>query len=201
MKKTHIALLFVLYLWACQLKKSENPEKSTIAQKDTLLKSTSNTEETLFEENEGFSSEDDVDFMPPIEDQSYLGIEIGKPITDYPDLLHLGILKTGEGEFPVHYIRYHKDTLGYIFGKRMIETIHIWDNRGATNTGVRVGTNFGELKAFLGQPEVHGSEMESRVQVFHKKHRYLLDYHSMEYELDFLKIPDSVVVKEIIIIN
>ncbi|MAQ75453.1 MAG: hypothetical protein CL613_03870 [Aquimarina sp.] len=62
-----------------------------------------------------------------------------------------------------------------------------------------MGTTFGELKEILKTPEVHGSEMESRVHVFNKKHMYRLEYYDIEYDIDATKIPDTAVVKEIII--
>lgn len=143
--------------------------------------------------------EDEMEFMPPIENNSYLGIVVGNAISDYQDLLKPGTLKTGEGEFEVQYIIYMADTLGYAFGEETIESIHIWDSRGATNQGIRVGTTFGELKKILENPEVHGSEIESRVYAIEKNRKYRLNYFSMEYDLDISKIPDTISITEIII--
>lgn len=143
--------------------------------------------------------EDEMGFMPPIEDDNYLGLIVGHAISEYQDLLKPGTLKTGEGEFEVQYIIYKTDTLGYASGDKTIESIHIWDSKGATNHGIRVGTTFGELKNILEQLQVHGSEIESRIHVVEKNRMYRLNYYSMEYDLDISEIPDSVSITEIII--
>lgn len=143
--------------------------------------------------------EDEMGFMPPIEDDNYLGLIVGHAISEYQDLLKPGTLKTGEGEFEVQYIIYKTDTLGYPSGDKTIESIHIWDSKGATNHGIRVGTTFGELKNILEQLQVHGSEIESRVHVVEKNRMYRLNYYSLEYDLDISEIPDSVSIIEIII--
>ncbi|WP_146129918.1 hypothetical protein [Flagellimonas meridianipacifica] len=197
MRKVCFFILLLALAISCQSKNTTKEKSNSTVSNDTVPNHTLNEENVIFEEIEEEIVEDDMDFMPPIEEQSYYGIEIGKPIKDYE--LHSGTLKTGEGEFQVHYMFYKKDTLGYVSGEDLIETIHIWDRRGATNEGVRVGTTFGEIKDLFPLPKVHGSEMESRVHVFHKKHMYRLDYYNLEYELDHSRIPDSVRVTEIII--
>ena len=186
---------------ACKTEKKQSTEDKSIVI-DTIISSKSiekTNDSTKFEEENIEDEYDEMKFMPPIENDSYLGVVIGTSVKDYQNILKPGEVETGEGVFDVHYIIYKTDTLGYAFGNDNIESIHIWDPRGATNQGIRIGTTFGELKAILKTPKVHGSEIEARVHVFNENHRYRLDYHNMEYNLDYLQIPDSVRVKEIII--
>ncbi len=205
--KTHIILLLIICAIAgCKTEKKPQPiDKDTVAD-DTIVtpKSVENTNDltkTEEEEEEEEYFEDEMKFMPPIENDSYFGVAVGSKISDNPNTLRPGELRTGEGAFNVHYMIHKVDTLGYVYGDDIIESIHIWDSRGSTNNGIRVGTTFAELKNILQEPKVHGSEMEARVHVFNENHMYRLNYHSMEYNLDFSEIPDSVVVKEIIIVK
>ncbi len=203
MKTPYIILLIISVITACKEEKKTQTidDKSIVI--DTIIspKSIEKTNDPTKFEEEYIEDEyiEDEEFMPPIENDSYFGIVIGKQISDNKNVLKPGELKTGEGVFDVHYIMYKADTLGYVFGSNIIESIHISDTRGATNNGIRVGTTFDYLKKILKKPEVHGSEIESRVHVFNQNHMYRLDYYSMEYNLDYLEIPDTVVVKEIII--
>ena len=202
MKTRYITFLLCCLIAACKTEnKSESTEANTIV--TNTITTADSVEETrnpnAFDEENEEEEMNDMEFMPPIEKNSYLGLTIGDDVSDHKKVLAEGQLQTGEGEFDVHYIVYKSDTLGYAFGEKSIESIHIWDSRGATNDGIRVGTTFGELKEILKTPEVHGSEMESRVHVFNKKHMYRLEYYDIEYDIDAAKIPDTVVVKEIII--
>nr|WP_298998828.1 hypothetical protein [uncultured Allomuricauda sp.] len=197
MRKVFFLVLPIALAISCQSKNTTKDKSNSTISNDTVPTHTPNKENIIFDEIEEEIIEDDMDFMPPVEEQSYYGIEIGNPIKDYQ--LPSGTLKTGEGEFQVYYMLYNNDTLGYVYGEDLIESIHIWDGRGATMEGVRVGTTFGEIKDLFPLPKVHGSELESRVNVFHKKHIYRLNYYSPEYELDYSTIPDSVRVTEIII--
>lgn len=206
MKTPAILFLIILLSAACKTESESRPNAAKSPALDTIISATSihktydsTTVEAEAEEDKFV--EDPMEFMPPIENESYLGIVVGNRIKEHQNLLNPGTLATGEGAFDVHYISYKTDTLGYVYGKDVIESIHIWDSRGATNNGIRTGMTFSELKDILKEPKVHGSELESRVYVFHKKHRYQLDYYSMEYDLNYTEIPDSVVVKEIMIVN
>lgn len=200
MKNQFLLIFLTSFLTlACNPKnQSQTEEKEPVVKdsvKDTKKKEMSYESANIEDED----YEDQMEFMPPIEDDSYLGLIVGKAISDYQDILKSGTLKTGEGEFDVQYIVYKADTLGFIYGEKAIESIHIWDSRGATNHGIRVGTTFGELKNILEQLQVHGSEIESRVHVVEKNRMYRLNYYSMEYDLDISEIPDSVSITEIII--
>ncbi len=202
MKKPYILLITLCLIISCKTeKKSQQFEDKSIGI-DTVSTPSSiekNSDLTEIEEDEEEDIEDDMKFMPPIENDSYLGVVVGNNMNDHQNILKPGTLQTGEGVFDVHYIIYKADTLGYAYGNDIIESLHIWDPRGATNNGIRVGTTFGELKDILKEPKVHGSEIEARVHVFNEKHMYRLNYNSMEYNLDYLKIPDTVMVQEIII--
>ena len=201
MKTPYIIVLIISLITACKTEKKQSTEDKSIVI-DTIVSSKSiekTNDSTKFEEENIEDEYDEMKFMPPIENDSYLGVVIGTSVKDYQNILKPGEVETGEGVFDVHYIIYKADTLGYAFGNDNIESIHIWDPRGATNQGIRIGTTFGELKDILKTPKVHGSEIEARVHVFNENHRYQLDYHNMEYNLDYLQIPDSVRVKEIII--
>ena len=201
MKTPYIILLIISLITACKTEKKSQPidEKSIVIDTITPPKSIEKTHDSTKLEEEYM--EDEMKFMPPIENDSYFGIVIGNRINDYRNVLKPGELATGEGVFDVHYIVHKVDTLGYAFGNDSIESIHIWDSRGSTNNGIRGGTTFGELKDILKEPKVHGSEIEARVHVYNENHMYRLDYYSMEYNLDYSEIPDTVVVKEIIIIK
>ncbi len=202
MKIPFIILLTISLITACKTEKKSQPINDKSIAIDTIIppKSIEKTyNSTKFEEEEEIM--DEMEFMPPIENNSYFGVVVGNQIKDYQNVLQPGELETGEGVFDVHYIIRNVDTLGYAFGKDSIESIHVWDSRGSTNKGVRIGTTFGELKDILKEPKVHGSEIEARVHVFNENHMYRLDYYSMEYNLDYSVIPDTVVVKEIIIMK
>lgn len=198
MRKKYIVILIIGLLSACRNKNKNlhSQGQSTVVDIVVTDKSPETTFEPTTTEDELF---DEMKFMPPIEYNSYLGIEIGKSINNYHTLLKPGVLETGEGSFNVQYIIYQSDTLGYVLGKSAIESIHIWDARGATNDGVRVGTTFKELTTLLKDPEVHGSEIESRVHVLNKTYMYRLNYNSIDYHIDQSRIPDTVRVKEIIV--
>jgi len=202
MKTQYIILLITSLIIACKTEKKSQPTDDKSIAMDTIIpsKSIEKTNDSIkFEEEEYI--EDEIKFMPPIENDSYFGVVIGNQINDHQNVLKPGELETGEGVFEVHYIINKVDTLGYAFGNDLIESIHIWDLRSSTNNGIRIGTTFGELKDILKEPKVHGSEIEARVHVFNENHMYRLDYYSMEYNLDYSEIPDTVVVKEIIIIK
>ncbi|MEL7268180.1 MAG: hypothetical protein AAGL34_01250 [Bacteroidota bacterium] len=196
-KPTFHLLILILVVVGCRPKKTQEVSETEQVGKDTLITSSplSVDEEPILEEE----MMEDIEFMPPIESKSYFGITVGDSTMTHAKVLRSGSLKNGEGAFPVHYILWKKDTLGYTYGENVIESIHIWDSRGTTLEGVRVGSTFSEIKQFLKNPVVHGSEMESRVHVFHEKHLYRLDYYNANYEIDISQIPDSVVVKEIIL--
>ncbi|MEL6918565.1 MAG: hypothetical protein AAFO99_12635 [Bacteroidota bacterium] len=201
MKKLFIPCLILSLSTACKTEKKSNPIHGKHRVLDTILApepAEKITDSTNFEEE---YVEDEMKFMPPVENNSYFGIPVGALINDHQDVLKSGELKTGEGVFDVHYIIHKVDTLGYVFGNDIVESICIWDSRSSTNNGIGIGTTFAELKDILKQPNVHGSEVESRVYVFNENHRYRLNYYSMEYNLDYTKIPDTVVVEEIIIIK
>ena len=155
--------------------------------------------ETTNESDEEDVIMDPMEFMPPIEANSYYGIAVGQDITQSADVLFPGSLKTGEGVFDVHYMLFQKDTLGYVYGLEKIESIHIWDGRGATPEGIRVGTTFGEAKQLLKNIAVQGSEMESRVYIVRENHSYRLAYNSTAPDIDPKQIPDTVKIQEIII--
>ncbi len=201
MKTPYLILLIISLIMACKTeKKQPTDNKSSVIDTIISAKSVEKTNDsTKFEEEYIEDEYDEMKFMPPIENDSYLGVVIGTSINDYQNILKPGELESGEGVFDVHYIIYKVDTLGYAFGNDIIESIHVWDSRGSTNKGIRVGTTFGELKDILKKPKVHGSEIEARVHVFSENHMYRLDYHSIEYNLDYSEIPDTVIVKEIII--
>lgn len=186
---------------ACKTEKKAQPidDKSIVIDTIVPSKSVEKTNDSIELEEEYI--EDEMEFMPPIENDSYFGVMIGNRINEYQNVLKPGELETGDGVFDVHYIIHKVDTLGYALGNDIIESIHIWDSRGSTNDGVRIGTTFGELKDILKEPKVHGSEIEARVHVFNENHMYRLDYYSMEYNLDYSEIPNTAVVKEIIIIK
>ena len=193
-------LFLVLAIISCQPKKTQEPSEPIQVIKDTSITASPIVEdEAPIPEIPEEEMMDDMEFMPPIESNSYFGIAVGDSTIAHPKVLSSGSLKSGEGVFPVNYILWNKDTLGYTYGENVIESIHIWDSRGTTLEGVRVGSTFSEIKQFLKNPMVHGSEIESRVHVFYEKHLYRLDYYDANYEIDVSQIPDSVVVKEIIL--
>ncbi|MBX2846482.1 MAG: hypothetical protein KTR13_09750 [Saprospiraceae bacterium] len=192
--KVRYLLMASLLVFACQPK-----EKPTVTEEDPIIDSMLKEKPIIPLEPEE-EVEDVLKFMPPIEAQSYFGFEIGQAISERPEDLVAGALSTGEGTFEVQYMRYQNDTLGYVFAPAdTIESIHIWDERGATLQGIRPGTTFAELKTFLPQFEVHGSEVEARVHVFFEAHRYRLNYNHSDYNLDSNDIPDDVEVMEVII--
>ncbi|MEM9078239.1 MAG: hypothetical protein AAGC43_14445 [Bacteroidota bacterium] len=201
MKKPYLLFIIMGLAIACKTDKKSNPVNKNKMVIDTAIRvkpSKKNTDSIHSEED---YAEDEMKFMPPIEDKSYLGIEVGTRIVDHIDVLKPGTLKTGEGIFDVYYIMHEIDTLGYVFGQDMIKSIHIWYSKSFTNNGIGIGTTFGQLKEIFVEPKVHGSEIEARVHVFNQNHMYQLDHLSMEYNLDAKYIPDSVVVKEIIIVK
>ncbi|MEO1484991.1 MAG: hypothetical protein AAFU57_04540 [Bacteroidota bacterium] len=193
-------LFLILVIIGCQPKKTQEASGPDQVSKDTSITSSPLiVDEEPIPEIPEEEMMDDMEFMPPIESNSYFGITVGDSVVRHHKVFRSGSLKSGEGVFPVNYILWKKDTLGYAFGEDTIETIHIWNSRGTTHKGIRVGSTFAEIKQFLKNPKIHGSEMESRVHVFHEKHLYRLDYYNANYEIDVSQIPESVVVTEIIL--
>ncbi|MEM8765482.1 MAG: hypothetical protein AAGD88_16795 [Bacteroidota bacterium] len=199
-KRIRYIPLLVLTMLGCQSKKNQEPSEPIQVAKDTsITESASIPDEEPIPEIPEEEMVDEMEFMPPIESNSYFGIAIGDSTIAHAKVLRPGSLKSGEGQFPVNYILWNKDTLGYAYGENIIESIHIWDNRGTTYEGVRVGSTFAEIKQLLKTPKVHGSEIESRVHVLHRQHSYRLDYYDANYEIDISQIPDSVRVMEIVV--
>lgn len=196
--------IFIFILFSCQSNRKETKGVQEVIPTDTTVvstpkvKSTKNINETTPPESDN-EIMDAIEFMPPIEDNSYYGIEIGKDLTGLTNQLHPGKLKTGEGAFEVNYILFESDTLGYVNGQERVKSIHIWDRRGATKEGVRVGASLGEVKEFLENITIQTSEMESRVYLKNGKHLYRLNYYSGIENLAISTIPDSTQITEIII--
>ena len=196
--------IFIFILFSCQSNRKETkevqeevPTDTSVVSKSKVKSPTSITETTPTETDNKVMVA--IEFMPPIEDNGYYGIEIGKDLTGLTNLLHAGKLKTGEGTFEVNYILFQSDTLGYVNGQERVKSIHIWDKRGATKEGVRVGTSLGVVKELLENITIQTSEMESRVYLKNGKHLYRLNYYSGLENLDIAKIPDSTEITEIII--
>ncbi|MEL6976690.1 MAG: hypothetical protein AAGL29_15045, partial [Bacteroidota bacterium] len=145
----HILFLALATL-GCQPKKTQERSESIQVDKDTsITASPILTDKEPIPEIPEEEMMDDMEFMPPIESNSYLGIVVGDSTIAHSNVLRSGSLKSGEGVFPVNYILWNKDTLGYTYGENLIESIHIWDSRGTTLEGVRVGSTFAEIKRFL----------------------------------------------------
>jgi len=199
-----LALLLGILLWSCRQNSKNHDGDAQAVEKDTISpikakQQNTATTRAVGEIEDDSSMMDDMDFMPPIEAKSYYGVQLDQDIDELRDLLLPGKRNTGEGSFEVHYMLFGQDTLGYVYGKEKVKSIHIWDTCGATQEGLRVGTTFIEAKRLLQDFEVHGSELESRVYMYKGNHRYRLDYYSSNYNLAQDTIPDSTEVMEIII--
>ena len=195
-KKIHLCLL-IAFFCSCQQKVKHNEVGNPESPKDTVI--SEQTENSSFDSVDVVTEESDeefimdpIEFMPPIEANGYYGITVGENIKTSKDVLFPGVFRTGEGFFDVHYILFQKDTLGYVYGSDKVKSIHIWDHRGATHEGIRVGMAFGEVNQLL-------KELESRAYIVMEKHSYRLDYNSTANPIDPNHIPDTVKIQEIII--
>ena len=107
MKTRYITFLLCCLIAACKTeKRSESTEANPIVT-DTIttadsVKETRNP--NAFDEENEEEEMDDMEFMPPIEKNSYFGLTIGDDVSDHKKVLAEGQLQTGEGEFDVHYI-------------------------------------------------------------------------------------------------
>ncbi|WP_422859936.1 hypothetical protein ACOKFD_03215 [Flagellimonas sp. S174] len=147
MRKACFLTFLLIPTLSCQHKNTQKDKIESTVTNDSIMIDIIHEEKVTLDEIEDEIIEDDMDFMPPVEEQSYYGIEIGNPIKDYQ--LPSETLKTGEGEFQVYYMLYNRDTLGYVYGEDLVESIHIWDGSGATMEGVRVGTTFWRNQGFV----------------------------------------------------
>ncbi len=138
-----------------------------------------------------------------IDSESFYGISNGDAIAKHRDVLEKGILKTGEGDFDVFYIKNKKgEILGHFEpefrDESKVGTIYIESPLAKTKQGVHIGMTFGELERILGPVEVHGSEIESRTSASKDGIMYLLDAYFGTYEIDKSEIKKSTKIKQII---
>lgn len=138
-----------------------------------------------------------------IHSNGFYGINQGDPIAQHKDILEEGVLRTGEGDFDVFYIKNVKgETLGYLEpefrDESKVGTMYIDTPLAKTKQGVHIGMTFGELEEILGPVEVHGSEIESRTSASKDGIMYLLDAYFGTYEIDKSQIKKSTKIKQII---
>ena len=154
--------------------------------------------------NAGNTAIYDVDADDPYEigDGSFMDMRPGDPLAPFRDFLRPGSLETGEGSFEVHFIAgRRKDTLGYGFSDdgNTIESITITSPDAVTQQGIRVGNSLSELRERLGQLELYGTEVESRVYASKPPFRYRLNANAPAGPVDTSAIQSTTEVREIII--
>lgn len=125
---------------------------------------------------------------------AFLGMKVGESIKYYEDVLRDGIIRSGEGEFEVHYIDAAEGyELGYIIpeseDRGEIGQIIITSENVLTEQGIKVGMTFAELRNKLGQFKVYGSPIEARTYAEKDDYIYRLDVNSPPGELSADAIP------------
>ena len=98
--------------------------------------------------------------------QSFYGITLGRPISDFFGQLQKGILETGEGTFDVYYIQStNNEELGYILENEKDHTvlsIVITSSKGLMDNDIAVGSTYQRFREVYPQAEINRSEIESR---------------------------------------
>ena len=156
--------------------------------------------------NAGNTAIYDVDPDDPYEigDGEFLDMRPGDSLATFEDFLLPGTLRSGEGEFDVHYIRGRRqDTLGFVFSREhegtLIESIYITSPNAVTQDGIRVGNTYAELYERRGAVPVTGSEVEMRVYASDPPFRYRLDRIAGPGALDSADIEPNTSILAIII--
>ena len=154
--------------------------------------------------NAGNTALYDVDPEDPYEigDRSFLDMQPGDAIADYPNLLRDSTLTTGDGTFTVYAIHGRNgEALGYLhpdpedagrIGHLVVTSADV-----VTEQGLRVGNSYAELVERMGEVEVHGSEPASRVYANQGPLYFLLNVANNQYDLDPSTIDPTVVISQI----
>lgn len=134
--------------------------------------------------------------------QSFRGIVIGNGIEEHGDILEQGVLRSGEGEFEVYYIKTESgEVLGYVMASPQdpskVGNITVTHLKARTEEGIFIGTTFTELEKVFGELAVHGSEIESKTYAYYGHLAFLLDDYHNTYELDKSKVKKDAKIKEI----
>ncbi len=114
-----------------------------------------------------------------IRGSGFFGLSAGHPLADHPDRLEAGILRNGEGDYDVHYIRDEDgERLGYVLpsvaDSTLIGDIVITSDVPVTASGLRVGDGFGKLLIAYPELTVQVSEIESRAYAYAGPYAFLL---------------------------
>ncbi len=196
--KVFFLFLIILYLGACT-----NGQKAETADKAIEAPSKEAIEKAKEEEQKKEEAERYL-----ITSEGFYGIKIGGNSSDYADLLDNGMLRDGEGEFDVFYIKSgdnKQPPLGYLTETpndgTAIENIFVTTPKAKTKEGIGIGTTYAEIESKLPDFEVHGSEVESRTHIFVDNLAFQLDFPSASYDLDKTKIPKEAKVIKIWIGN
>lgn len=146
-----------------------------------------------------------------LEDKEYVfgedgvfGLSAGQAITEAGSKLEKGVLRTGEGEFDVYFI---KDTdgeeIGYVLpgypDESKIGDIFLTSPKFRDEIGIRVGKYFRQLQHVYPGIQAHGSEIEARVYAVQEPFKFRLDYMNTQYDLDEDEIPATTKITEIIL--
>ena len=154
--------------------------------------------------NAGNTAIYDVDPDDPYEigDGEFLDMAPGDSLATFAAFLLPGTLRTGEGEFDVHYIRGRRqDTLGYVYSSddTLIESITVTSEDAVTQDGIRVGNTYAELYERRGSVPVTGVEIEARVYADDPPFRYRLGMNAGPGPVDSADIAPDTPIWEIII--
>ncbi len=202
MKRFLLPIFMLGLVWAC------GPQSVDDTQEDTTATVDSNASTEVPEEDVPADNDENIDLSDAIPhilyDDNAFGISIGQKIADIELPVEKTVLETGEGSFDIYEIKLENGTLvGYLHpdtrdASRVGQIVVDFDN-AQTEEGIQIGTTFGELKEKISDFEVHGSEIESQVNVFYKGFAFQLDHYSSDYNLDPSEIPDDADVIEIAI--
>lgn len=136
-----------------------------------------------------------------IKDDSFYGISAGQKIASIEEgKVEKSNIETGEGTFLMYYIISDSgQKIAYFYpdpvDKTLVGNLFVTSPKAFTIDLINIGKTFGEVKKQVNNYEVHGSEMESKTNVFIENIRLELDYHSTNYNLDKNEIPDNAKVK------
>jgi hypothetical protein len=134
----------------------------------------------------------------------FLGLIPGGSLAEFIDGLRSDVLRTGEGDFDVHYIDSAEgDELGYVMAdprdEGTIGNIFITSTKVVTEKGVRVGMSYSELVEKMGELEVHGSEIEGQTYANSEGLAFRLDTGNWSYEIDPSTIKPDTKIIEIVV--
>ncbi|MEM1407827.1 MAG: hypothetical protein AAGG59_13695 [Bacteroidota bacterium] len=172
--------------WLDEDKKEVNPNSSVFYQRGAGIWSAMNWSGEAFfmlggSEKKVSNFKDDL----TIHSDSFNGIALGRPVSDFFGQLKKGMLETGEGNFKVYYIQSSSgEELGYLLEDekdQSIEAIVVTSSLGSTQKGIMVGFTYEQLQGAFPEVKMVRSEIEGRLSASSGNFTFFFDGYEVNY--------------------